>query len=816
MTALGERPTTEQRILTAIWFANHGFGIFPIWSAYPSGMCRCPKGPLCSSPGKHPITLQGFHDSTRDPERIRTLLSAGSEPNYGLVNPDGVFTWDVDGEDWRERLHALEEKYGPLPDTLTTQTANGEHIFLRWPDDVGPRPLGEMFGFVTRWGSGRGAGYVIGPNSIHPSGAVYRRAQGAPAEVAVLPEAWALAALGPPVAPTGGRGLTLTVEEGGYTLPDEVGEGNRYDAIVSYTAHLYNRGWTTDEMWGAVQTQLAPRFRVPLSTTDLRSRFERAIANMPERLGEPRNLPETEGGPKRRRGGNDDDDSGWLPATTDEDFPEDPDPKAYAGLMGEVLDVMADGTDASKIGLYVSALAFIGALIPQAAYWNRTQTSSPYFVLVGRSAVGRKGTAMLRAYDTVGAALGLDVANKVLLDGLNSGEALVSTMHYKREHDRYEPTAALVFEEEYARMLATRQREGATLDQMLRTAFDGGPLSNHRANSRKVVSPPYWLPALVAITPEEIRTRLEGGALLSGSGNRWLYVPVQRRPDAVATGEQAVLPKALTEALVEARKRAVGREARPLDVAPAAVDMLREYHDWLPTVATGLAADLTQRLPVMAFRVAMIHAGVERSTEVTPEYIERGIALTEYGRRGIPWTFGPIIGNADARTLYRRLVAEGGRMARNFATRHVLRDQIRLQTAADELYRLGLAETEVVPTAGRARNDLVLTSHQRGFSAAFRPTPRANVHVQEKAPRESGDSLDVLDESAWVAGRKQDDSGTIAGRKGDESTGGVIKATRPDGEVWCWYFKDHAGQHRDVQTERPWCEICSDAGDEGV
>jgi hypothetical protein len=165
------RPSAEDRIKAATWFAEQGFGVFSVWGVAPDGACRCPKGAACDNAGKHPIARQGFLENTRDPAVIRTLLSAASEPNYGLVCPDGVFALDVDGEGVA-RLQQLQDRMGWLPLTLRTNTANGYHIFMRWPADL-PRPIGQLFGYVTRWGSGANAGYVIGPRSIHATGAVY-------------------------------------------------------------------------------------------------------------------------------------------------------------------------------------------------------------------------------------------------------------------------------------------------------------------------------------------------------------------------------------------------------------------------------------------------------------------------------------------------------------------------------------------------------------------------------------------------------------------------------------------------------------------
>lgn len=274
----------EARIKAALWFAARGFGIFPVWSADAAGRCRCPKGAACENAGKHPVTARGFLDATTDPVRIRTFLSAGSQPNYGLVNPEGVFTLDVDG-DGTARLAEFEERLGPLPATLTTDTANGKHVFLRWPDEL-PRPIGQLWGFVTRWGSGRDAGYVIGPRSIHPSGKEYTPS-GTTFEIATVPPTWADDAIGSTTTAD-----TITIGAGPYELPEWVAAGGRYEAIRSYTAHLYNTSrLAPEQMWLLVRDELAPRFVVPLTTEELRARFDRVVEKMPERLGERRGLP---------------------------------------------------------------------------------------------------------------------------------------------------------------------------------------------------------------------------------------------------------------------------------------------------------------------------------------------------------------------------------------------------------------------------------------------------------------------------------------------------------------------------------------------
>lgn len=739
MTAAPSIPTppeSEPRIKAAQWFASAGFGVFPCWSAHPDGMCRCPAGNKCGSPGKHPITRNGFNDATRDLNRIRTFLSADSLPNYGLLPPDGVFVLDVDG-DGVAALDALEVQHGPLPPTMVTATRNGKHVFLRWPDSL-PRPIGQLFGFVTRWGSGHDAGYVIGPRSIHPSGFEY-----APIgvfEVGTLPDAWAHAVLRPVEQDPG----TITTDAGGYTLPDFGYTGSRYKAILSYVASRYMRGMSRDEVLAGVETVLAPRFAEALTTADIRDRFDRAWKNTGPRLGppmEPQADPET--GEVRMRPPQDDGD--LLSDEVVFPFPESPGREAFAGMLGEMVGAVIDGTDASEVGILASMIALCGALVPSRAYFGRMQTSTPHIALVGESSIGRKGTAMNRALDALSTALGADRLNRVVMDGINSGEGLVTELERRQLGARGEPTAAVVFEEEFATLLAAAGRDGSSLDSRMRQAFDGGPLSNRKASGSQTVLPPYWLPALVGITPSELQDKGPSGALTSGSANRWLWLPVVRR-DVDVPNIPPELPLALRQALWAAHDAAT--QAPPdLTHSGDVSRLLTDYGKHLVKDATGLAKDLSRRYPIIAFRIALVHAALERSAVVTTEHVWRGIALTEYARQGIPWVFGYTVGNELA-TLILRHLREVGSLTKRQITQDWARDPVKRQRALDELRRLGFAEVaKVSGTGGRARSELRLVPG-RGAFVRF-------VHSVPSVPSLQSDQPQSVKETHQTHGSQQ-------------------------------------------------------------
>lgn len=763
-TASRRRTSPDERTKAALWFAGQGFGVFSVWSTTEAGVCRCPQGAACTSPGKHPITPNGFQDATTDPARIRTLLAAGSQPNYGLVCPDGVFALDVDGPDL-DRLAALEARLGALPPTLRTHTANGQHIFLRWPADR-PRPLHKMFGFVTRWGSGRQAGYVVGPRSMHPSGVEYEPE--GPFEIAPMPGAWIVAALEGTEEPP-----TITVGGAADVLPEP---GHRHEWLVKRARYFRGFMDSPDTLRAAVLAENA-RLTQPKTPEEV----ERAIGEVWTKF--PADPPEEAEQKVSRRLGDDELDLLVTPGLGE--FPSPPAAVAFRGLLGRMVRDLSAGTDASEVGLLGSLIAFCGALVPGYAYWSRQQTSSPFIALVGESSIGRKGTAMNRVADAVAEAVQVVTVNRAVLDGVNSGEGLVTALHYKREHFASEPTVGLILEEEYASLMASRGRDGSTLDPKMRQAFDGGPLSNRRSGDTKVVTPPYWLPALVAITPVELRQRMEPGALQTGSANRWLYLPVVRR-QIVPTNDVPMFSDENREAFVAAHRRASNKPPE-LVVDGEVGQTLRAYEDFLHATETGLARDLTKRYPAIAFRVALVHALVESDYIVTLDHLERGIALTEYGRQGISWIFGDTIGNPDASLLYRHLQADG-RLARTTINRQIVRDPIRRQAAIDELVRIGRAQVVTVQTAGRRRTELQIVPK----SGAFFPFS----HVPAIRLDEMVQNVERVEISAQTPVNK------LA-----ESREEVVKKTPPVTD-WCHFYADHQSRHRNVSSD-PWCEICS-------
>lgn len=169
----------------ALNLAYRGFAVFPLhtinarWDLDPEYRCTCKLSRTvdgCKAPGKHPMwakgTLEhGFRDATKNFEQIEKWWEMWPSANIGLATGEisGVVVVDVDGEEGRKSLKALQGRHGILPPTLTARTGNGGHLFFRSGGHGFQNHTAILPGIDIR-GDG---GYVVAPPSVHVSGKRY-------------------------------------------------------------------------------------------------------------------------------------------------------------------------------------------------------------------------------------------------------------------------------------------------------------------------------------------------------------------------------------------------------------------------------------------------------------------------------------------------------------------------------------------------------------------------------------------------------------------------------------------------------------------
>jgi hypothetical protein len=143
----------------------------------------------CKHQGKEPAIKDNLRLAAVDPAIIGKMWGELGQWNIGLTTGarSGVWVLDVDADKGgRETLNGLEAEHGKLPVTVEVVTANGWHLYFRWPDGVEIRNAQHRDDLPGLDWRGEG-GYVLAPPSVHPSGDVYAWALNGAADFARAP-----------------------------------------------------------------------------------------------------------------------------------------------------------------------------------------------------------------------------------------------------------------------------------------------------------------------------------------------------------------------------------------------------------------------------------------------------------------------------------------------------------------------------------------------------------------------------------------------------------------------------------------------------
>lgn len=369
------------------------------------------------------------------------------------------------------------------------------------------------------------------------------------------------------------------------------------------------------------------------------------------------------------------------------DWPPPPEPAAYHGPAGALVEAVRETTEADPVGLLGTILATFGALAGhyRTIYQGAAQAANLYVALVGDSSTGRKGTAFSIARAMFGAAY--PEWERLIVSGLGSGEGLIG--HLSRTEGEHR---ALVLETELGRLLGVMAREGSSLSPTLRDAWDGAPLGRFLAREEALVS---WhhVGLLAHVTPVELRAKLTSVDAANGFGNRFLWLAV-RRPRLVPFPES---PDGRIAPHVEALHRAIKEAQAPAELhwtPPAAERWESLYAGLALHQRRGLAGAITARAEAQLARLALTYALLDRSPAVDVGHLEAAKALWDYAERSAVFLFGESTGDPLADELLRYLRVTDGRVTRQRLRDELgVRDAARLSAAIGTLTGLGLAIT---------------------------------------------------------------------------------------------------------------------------
>jgi putative DNA primase/helicase len=161
-------------IVTPYDFLARGWSIFPCHTIAPGGRCTCNQD-CGKNAGKHPRTMNGVKDATKDPRTVATWIETfGEGINWSLAcgRDSGVVAIDIDPQrGGGESLQEWQQSNGLLPGTLTSITGGGGyHLIYTLPFGLELRNRNDMLPGVDVRADG---GYILLPPSRHRSGSQY-------------------------------------------------------------------------------------------------------------------------------------------------------------------------------------------------------------------------------------------------------------------------------------------------------------------------------------------------------------------------------------------------------------------------------------------------------------------------------------------------------------------------------------------------------------------------------------------------------------------------------------------------------------------
>lgn len=412
-----------------------------------------------------------------------------------------------------------------------------------------------------------------------------------------------------------------------------------------------------------------------------------------------------------------------LDVDTDEPFPADPRPEAFAGPLGELIDAIDPHTEASRVGLLVQGLIAFGSVVGRRPHFlvERTRHYLNLFgAVVGSTAKARKGTSWDRLRDTYREIDPPWYANRVAA-GMSSAEGLIWEVRdsitktelqrdpkmgqtlVEIEVDRgVEDKRLLVVESEFSSVLKQFERQGNTLSMVMRQAWEHGDIRTMTKNSAARATAAH-ISIIGHITREELRRYLTSTEAANGLANRFLWCAVRRskllpegggepdlRPFYARLGERVAFAREVDELRRDEEARALWRDA----------------YARLGEDRPGLVGSLLARSEAQTIRLACLYALLDGSCIVEAAHLQSALALWDYCQRSVEFLFGHSTGDALADEIMQALrknKKEGISRVDLFRLFSNHNKKTETDRALALLVRLDRAHCKTEPTQGRPK-----------------------------------------------------------------------------------------------------------------
>jgi hypothetical protein len=392
------------------------------------------------------------------------------------------------------------------------------------------------------------------------------------------------------------------------------------------------------------------------------------------------------------------------------------DEAAYHGIVGDIVRTISPHTEADPAAILTQVLTLAGNAIGRSPYYqveSSRHRSNLFAVLVGDSSKSRKGTSFERTKEIVKVSDETWSGDRIK-GGLSSGEGFINEVRdpiqkYNTKEKTFEITdpgitdkRLMIVEQEFASALSVAERQGNTLSQNIRRAWDGSTLESLTKQSPLRATDPH-ISIIGHITFDELRARLSRTEMANGFANRFLYVLVKRSKELPFGGS---LTDSEIQHLGELLKGIIDK-AKPIGRMDMSGDARAKwaaiYHE-LSAGKPGLLGAVVARGEAQTVRLALIYALLDGADEIGLPHLEAALAVWEYCEASAIHIFGRAVGDPVADEILRALQQAGA----DGMTRTAIRDLLgrnktsdRINIALQLLHTMGRARPETRGTSGR-------------------------------------------------------------------------------------------------------------------
>ena len=394
-------------------------------------------------------------------------------------------------------------------------------------------------------------------------------------------------------------------------------------------------------------------------------------------------------------------------------FPSPMREEAFRGIAGEVVGIINEKNEPCREALLAQFMIAFGNMAGRGT--QRLQGGrhhlNEFMVLVGETALGRKGTSWRAVLNLLGK---VDLSwRDRLRNGFQSGESIIYAVrdpkiHYskprnvlneirKTEIPGVADKRLLILEEEFARLLTVASRQGNIISSVARSAWDGASRLFVEGKQSPETATGAHISMIGHITVFELLELLKRVDNQNGFTNRILFIASKR-------WQEIAEPRWINWELdypwiVERLQKLVARfntdAGQRLEWSPEGSAAWRiAYHEMGKAVGTGggIVGPIIARADAHVLRLTMLYAVLDDSLLMEPHHLKSALAFWDYSKRSAQWAFGENTGHRQADKLYWALQHHDG-LTRDQVVSEVFSSNYRktdIDQAVAELFRAQL------------------------------------------------------------------------------------------------------------------------------